>query len=143
MTIGGIVNKKLFAVAPLLIALAGCSTAGAESVPTVTVAGPTVTVAAAEPSPAVTEKNGAEQIDDVFLESLYKNQPALKYADGASLISVGKSFCDLYDHGATGSDINSFILKAAGVAYTVPQLVAVHGAAVGAYCPQYISKIGS
>ncbi|MFK0072695.1 DUF732 domain-containing protein [Arthrobacter woluwensis] len=136
-------NKKLFAAAPLLLVLVGCSAPAVESAPTVTVAGPTVTVAAESPSPAVTAKARAEQIDDIYLSTLRKEQPALKAADGADLISIGKGFCDFYDHGATGSDINSYILKAAGWGYTVPQLVAVHGAAVGAYCPKYISKMGS
>lgn len=138
MTTGGIVNKKLVAVAPLLLALAGCSAAGAEPAPTVT-----VTVAAEAPTPAETEKTRAEQIDDIYLGSLYKSDSGLKAFDRAELVKFGKRFCDVYDTGGTSSDINRIILKAAGVIYTARQMVTIHGAAVGAYCPEHISKIGS
>jgi hypothetical protein len=58
------------------------------------------------------------------------------------MITIGQGFCKMYDGGAKGSDVNSYILSAAGVAYTVPQLVAMHGSAVGAFCPQYSDKVG-
>jgi hypothetical protein len=58
------------------------------------------------------------------------------------MITIGQGFCKMYDGGATGTDVNNYILKAAGWAYTVPQLVSMHGAAVGAFCSQYIDEMG-
>jgi len=43
-------KTKLITALPALLALAGCSAAGAQSTPTVTVAGPTVTVTAGPPT---------------------------------------------------------------------------------------------
>jgi hypothetical protein len=48
----------------------------------------------------------------------------------------------MYNGGATSSDVNAYILKGAGWAYTVPQLLAMHGSALGAFCPEHIDKLG-
>lgn len=90
-------------------------------------------------TPAVSRE---EQVTRVYLERIRTSQPALAATPDEDLVTIGQGFCTMYDGGAVGADINDYILKAAGVAYTVHQLVDVHGAAVGAYCPEHTDKIG-
>ncbi|WP_426979240.1 DUF732 domain-containing protein [Pseudarthrobacter sp. O4] len=97
---------------------------------------------AASPGKATANTTREDQVKAVYLESLRTSQPGLKAEPDASLITIAQGFCKMYDGGATSAHVNSFILKGAGWAYTVPQLVAMHGAGVGAFCPQYIDKIG-
>jgi hypothetical protein len=140
-------NKILVLLASAALLLAGCSSGPATAGPAASI---TTERATASPSatsaPTVTVTKAAtrdEQIKEIYLENIYDSEPALRAAgDGDSLVSIGQSFCDMYDGGAKGSDINDFILKGAGWAYTVRQLVAVHGSAVGAYCPEHIDKMG-
>ena len=131
-----------------VLALSGCSGAAAESAaPSGSAsAAPTTATATPKPSPTVTATKKAatreEQVKEIYLDAIHKAHPALKSANADDdLVSIGQGFCKMYDGGAVGADINKFILTAAGWAYTVPQLVAVHGAAVGAYCPQHESKM--
>lgn len=79
----------------------------------------------------------------IYLEKIREAQPALEATPDEDLITIGEGFCKMYDGGAVGADINDYILTAAGVAYTVQQLVSMHGAAVGAFCPKHIDKMGS
>ena len=128
--------------------MAGCSSQPPAAGPAATTPASLATTAAtqsATPKPTPTVAKAAtreEQIKEIYLEAIYKSEPALRAAGaGDDLVSIGQGFCDMYDGGAKGSDINNYILTAAGWAYTVKQLVAVHGAAVGAYCPKYIDRM--
>jgi hypothetical protein len=146
-THGGIMNKSLALLALPALLLTGCasgpSTTEAASAATVM---PAAATQPATPKPTPTPTKTAtreEQMKEIYLEGIYKSEPALRAAAaGADLVDVGQGFCKMYDGGAKGSDINKYILTAAGWAYTVNQLVAVHGAAVGVYCPKYIDKMG-
>lgn len=99
----------------------------------------------ASTSPSSDELFGASSaaVDDVFIDQITGAQPTLNYKDIEGMITIGKSFCTMYDNGATSSRINEFILGVAGVAYTVPELVAMHGAGVGAFCPEHVGKVGA
>lgn len=140
-------NKSLVLLALPAFLLAGCSSEPttaepvASAAPVVATASPSATL---KPTPKPTKTaTGEEQVKEIYLESLYKSEPGLRAAGaGDDLVSIGQGFCDMYDGGAKGSDINAFILKGAGWAYTVRQLVAVHGSAVGAFCPEHIDKMG-
>lgn len=150
--LGDHMNRSLVLLAVPALLLTGCSSAAEGSQPSVSAAAVTTqsATATASPTPKATATASAsasattrdQQVNKIYLESLYKSDAALRSADGADLISIGKSFCDMYDGGAKGSDINNYILTAAGWAYTVKQLVAVHGSAVGAFCPEHIEKMG-
>ena len=96
-------------------------------------------------SPSIDELFGASSDfeDAVFIGQITKAHPGLQYEDAEGMITIGKSFCTMYDNGATTSRINEFILGVAGVAYTMPQLVAMHGTGVGAFCPEHLSKLGA
>lgn len=147
MNLGEHMKKSLALLSLPALLLTACSTGSATAEP---VASAATTTAAASPSttPKPTPKptktaTRDEQIKEIYLESIYKSEPGLRAAGaGDDLVSIGQGFCDMYDGGAKGSDINDYILTAAGWAYTVKQLVAVHGSAVGAYCPEHIEKMG-
>ncbi|MCW3768898.1 DUF732 domain-containing protein [Paenarthrobacter sp. PAE-2] len=130
-----------------VLALSGCSGASTQSSEFSTAPPAATVTATSKPSTssaAATKKASTreEMVRDIYLEAIYESEPALKSAGaGEDLVSIGQGFCDMYDGGAVGTDINNYILTAAGWAYTVPQLVAVHGAAVGAYCPQHEDKM--
>ena len=49
--------------------------------------------------------------------------------------------CTFYDNGAISSEVNNFLLTAAGVTYTAAEFAAMHGAAVAAFCPEHMSKL--
>lgn len=118
--------------------LAGCTApaiVAESSAPVPTAAPPTI-------APAVETKPRSEQIDDIYVDSLQEDHPGLTVAEPADLIDIGKGFCTMYDGGATSSDVNSYILTASGFAYTVKELVSMHGGAVGAYCPEHLDKLG-
>ena len=142
--LGGSMNKFWALLALPALLLTGCSSGPAVAEPSVSVqqAAPSPS---AKPTPTPTATKAAtreDQIKELYLENIYDSEPALRAAnDGESLVSIGQGFCDMYDGGAKGSDINDFILKGAGWAYTVRQLVSVHGSAVGAYCPEHIEKM--
>ncbi|WP_298590287.1 DUF732 domain-containing protein [uncultured Kocuria sp.] len=139
----------LAAVAAVLV-LSGCA---AEQEQPATEASPTPTATTAslkssttKPAPKTTKAEPAlsrdEQIEQVFLGSVRDEYPELQFSEDGDLVSVGEGLCQLYDGGAKTSDVNDFILTAAGVEYTLNELVAMHGAAVGAFCPEHIDKLG-
>lgn len=64
-------------------------------------------------------------------------------APDGGLITIGEGVCTFYDNGATSTDVNDFLLTAAGVTYTVAEFAAMHGAAVGAFCPEHLGKLGA
>ncbi|MDP9999071.1 DUF732 domain-containing protein [Pseudarthrobacter sulfonivorans] len=142
-------NKSLALLALPALLLTGCASgpAAAEPAPSAAavtpMASPSVTPTRT-PTPTVTKAaTREEQVKKIYLEGIYEAEPALRAAGaGEDLMSIGQGFCDMYDGGAKGSDINNYILTAAGWAYTVNQLVAVHGSAVGAYCPEHVEKMG-
>jgi hypothetical protein len=139
-------NKSLALIAALpALLLTGCASGPAttEAASTATVT-PAAATQSATPKPTPTTTKTAtreEQMKEIYLEGIYKSEPALRAA-GADLVDIGQGFCKMYDGGAKGSDINKYILTAAGWAYTVGQLASVHGAAVGVYCPEHIDKMG-
>lgn len=118
--------------------MAGCSAPTAES----STPAPTTSAAPATSSPSAETKTREEQVDDIYVNTLQENNPGLTVAQPADLISIGKGFCTTYDGGATSSDVKSYILTAAGLAYTVKEPISMHGGAVGAYCPEHIDKLG-
>lgn len=146
-------NKSLALLALPALLLTGCASgapmAGPATGSAATTAAPsTITTPKPTPTPTPTpttkKLTREEQVNEIYLDNVYKSEPALRAADaGEDLISIGQGFCKMYDGGAKGSDVNDFILTAAGWAYTVKQLVAVHGSAVGAFCPEHIEKIGT
>jgi PBP1b-binding outer membrane lipoprotein LpoB len=138
-------KKILVPVTLAALVLAGCSSTASVSAQQKTTSTPSPSTMSASPSPTPSATTAApsraEQIQEVFLESVRNAQPGLTSAADEDLVAIGKGFCEMYDGGAVGSDINNYILKAAGVAYTAQQLVAVHGAAVGAFCPEHEARI--
>ncbi|GGH94701.1 DUF732 domain-containing protein [Arthrobacter liuii] len=139
-------NKALALLALPALLLTGCSAAQTAATPqtsTASAASPSVSATPAAAAVAATKAPSREdQVKEIYLNAIYKSEPALRNTGvDNDLVDIGQGFCKMYDGGAMGSDINSFILKAGGVAYTVKQLVAVHGAAVGAYCPQHMDKM--
>ncbi|MBT2538678.1 DUF732 domain-containing protein [Arthrobacter sp. ISL-69] len=141
-------NKSLALLALSALVLTGCSaaTSNPEAAPTATAGNVSPSAASKAPTAAAAATktpSREEQIKKIYLDGIYESEPALRSAGaGEDLVAIGQGFCDMYDGGAKGSDINNYILTAAGWAYTVKQLVAVHGAAVGAYCPEHIEKMG-
>lgn len=140
--------KKIIALLCCAAALTGCAAQAESSRPPSSqqvAAGPSVSSTTASPVSATAATTKAatreDQINAIYLKGVRNDQPALSAAADADLISIGKGLCKLYDGGAKGSDVNHYILTAAGWAYTVPQLVSMHGAAVGAFCPQYLDKM--
>lgn len=93
------------------------------------------------PTPTATAASSQDQVRAIYLDAVRKGQPALQSAADDDLVTIGQGFCKMYAGGAVGSDINNYILTAAGMAYTVPQLISMHGSAVGAFCPEYTSKV--
>lgn len=141
--------KKTIALLCCAAALTGCAAQAESSGPPSSQqapASPSFSSATASPVSATVAATKAatreDQINAIYLKGIRSDQPALSTAADADLISIGKGLCKLYDGGAKGSDVNHYILTAAGWAYTVPQLESMHGAAVGAFCPQYIDKMG-
>jgi len=107
---------------------------------------PTATVAAKTSAAPVVTKAAAsreDQIEAIYLAGAREDQPGLASAEDDGMITIGRGFCKMYDGGATTKDVTNYILKAAGWAYTVPQLTSMLGAAVGALCPQHIDKLGT
>ncbi|WP_168796592.1 DUF732 domain-containing protein [Arthrobacter echini] len=94
------------------------------------------------PPPTVSSLTRDEQIEEVFLDQVRGAQPNLESREGDGMVIIAEAFCTGYDNGATSNEINDFILEAAGDAYTVMELVTIHGAAVGAFCPEHIDKLG-
>ena len=131
-------NTFRISLAVAALMMAGCSAPTAES----STPAPTTSAAPATSSPAAETKTREEQVDDTYVNTLQEDNPGLTVAQPADLISIGKGFCTMYDGGATSSDVNSYILTAAGLAYTVKELISMHGGAVGAYCPEHIDKLG-
>jgi hypothetical protein len=95
-----------------------------------------------EPGATPTVASREDQIRDIYLDNILDEQPGLEDVPGEDLVTMGQGFCQMYDGGAVGADVNEYILTAAGVAFTVHELVAVHGAAVGAFCPEHLDKMG-
>ncbi len=125
------------------MALAALTLSGCTAPETVTVSPALAsTTAPATTKPAIETKPMSEQIDDVYVSMLLEENPGLAVAEPEDLIAIGKSFCTMYDGGATSSDVNSFILTAAGPGYTLKELVSMHGGAVGAYCQEHLDKLG-
>ena len=141
-------NKRIVVLTLSALLMTGCAAQGEGSAPSSSQApaSPSVSSATASPvSAAVATTKAAtrqDQVNAIYLKGVRGDQPGLNAAADADLISIGQDLCKMYDGGAKGSDVNHFILTAAGWAYTVPQLVSMHGAAVGAFCPQYIDKMG-
>lgn len=131
-------NTFMISMALASLTLAGCT---APATVAVTPA-PVPTTAPVTSAATVETKSRAEQIDDIYVDSLQEDHPGLTVAEPADLIDIGKGFCTMYDGGATSSDVNSYILTAAGIAYTVKELISMHGGAVGAYCPEHMDKLG-
>lgn len=136
-------NKSIALLALPALLLTGCGSGPATAEPATS---PATTAAVESPTPTPSAEpalSREEQVKEIYLESIYEANPGLRGAGaGDDLVSIGQGFCQMYDGGAMGSDINDYILTAAGWAYTVPQLTAVHGAAVGAYCPEHEDKMG-
>lgn len=143
-------NKSLALLALSALLLTGCSVAAQSTASATGVAtestSPSSPASSASPTPAMATKQATrdEQITAIYLEGVRKDQAGLKAAADADPVTIGQGFCKMYDGGAKGSDINQYVLKAAaGVDYTVPLPVSIHGSAVGAFCPRYIDKMGS
>jgi hypothetical protein len=142
------------AMAALLLTGCGSGTSSQTAAP----ATPGLTTTSATPSPEPTATSAVDsqedQVQDLYLDSIRDEQPALMEESDEDLVTMGQGFCDMYDGGAVGADIHDFILSVAdadindfmlleaGAAFTVHELVAVHEAAVGAYCPQHTDKMG-
>lgn len=126
------------------ILLTGCASAASTAAPSASEPIPSVSSAKASAAPVITKAAASreDQVKAIYLASVRKDQPGLVSAEDAGMITIGQGFCKMYEGGAKGSDVNAYILKAAGWAYTVPQLVSMHGSAVGAFCPDYIDKMG-
>ena len=126
------------------ILLTGCASGASTASPSAIA--PTPSTSSAKPSvtPTATEAAASreDKIKALYLAGVRDGQPGLASAGDDDMITIGQGFCKMYEGGATGSDVNNYILKAAGWAYTVPQLVSMHGAAVGAFCSQYIDEMG-
>jgi hypothetical protein len=130
------------AVAALMLAACGSGTTSqtgtsSSPAPTTVSASPST-----EPGATPTVASREDQIRDIYLDNILDEQPGLEDVPGEDLVTMGQGFCQMYDGGAVGADINEYILTAAGVAFTVHELVAVHGAAVGAFCPEHLDKMG-
>ncbi|WP_160664085.1 DUF732 domain-containing protein [Pseudarthrobacter sp. ATCC 49987] len=130
------------------VLMTGCAAQSADSAPSSSPAPASPSSSSPPASPVSSTVASAksfsrqDQINAIYLKGIRSDQPALGVAADADLISIGQGLCKLYEGGAKGTDVNHYILTAAGWAYTVPQLVSMHGAAVGAFCPQYIDKMG-
>ncbi|MCQ1999544.1 DUF732 domain-containing protein [Arthrobacter zhaoxinii] len=79
----------------------------------------------------------------VYLAQLRKAHASLLTAPDDGLIGIGEGVCTFYDNGATSAEVNDFLLIGAGVAYTVTEFAAMHGAAVAAFCPEYMAQLSS
>ncbi|WP_422390189.1 DUF732 domain-containing protein [Arthrobacter sp. N1] len=106
---------------------------------------PSPTPEAVSTTPSSDELFGASspEIDAVFIDQLVGSEPTLGLKDSAGVIVIGKSFCQIYDNGGSSSDVSDLILQGAGFENTLPELVSIHGAGVGAYCPEHIGKLGT
>jgi hypothetical protein len=125
------------------MALAALTLAGCSAPETVAVSPAAVSTSVpASIKPAVETKSISEQIDDVYVSMLQEDNPGLAVAEPEDMIAIGKAFCTMYDGGATSSDINNYILTAAGPGYTLKELISMHGGAVGAYCQEHLDKLG-
>jgi hypothetical protein len=135
--------KTSLPVAVAALMLAGCGS-GSSHTPSSSTQAPVTTTATASPPPSVTPADSrADQIKAIYLDNIRDEQPALMDVPGDDLVTMGRGFCSMYDGGAVGADINEYILEEGDVGFTVEELVAVHGAAVGAFCPRHIDKMGS
>lgn len=138
------------ACAVLLVSLAGCS--GNEEAPTAQqpaspAPAPTVTVTvtpSSSPTPTATATSSPlTAYQEVYLSQLRKSHPNLITAPDDGLINIGEGICTIYDTGATSTEVNDFLLISAGVAYSVAEFASIHGAAVAAFCPEYMDKLGA
>lgn len=139
----------LAAVAAVLV-LSGCATeqdqpaTEASPTPTATTASPKSSTT--KPAPKTTKAEPAisrdDQIEQVYLGSVREEYPELQFSEDDDLVAIGEGFCQFYDGGAKSSDVNDFILTATGVEYTLNELIVMHGAAVGAFCPEHMDKLG-
>lgn len=129
-----------------LLAVSACSTPAANQQATVTVtssAAPSSSAAPTAEAPAgITESPEGVDMDEVaFIRGLRNSEENFDPADDDALMNIGRSFCEMYDNGATSEDINSLILTVMGPKYTLRQLTAVHGYGVGAFCQEHIGKL--
>lgn len=135
--------KASLPVAVAALMLAGCGS-GPSHTPSSSTQAPVTTTATPSPPPSVTPADSrANQIKAIYLDNIRDEQPALMDVPADDLVTMGRGFCSMYDGGAVGADINEYILEEGGVGFTVEELVAVHEAAVGAFCPRHIDKMGS
>lgn len=137
-------KTPLVPLAMALLLLSGCGSGASSQTATSTAPGATQT--SATPTPGHTATTAVDprerRIHDLYLDSIRDEQPALMDVPYEDLVTMGQGFCDMYDGGAVGADVNDFILMAGGVGFTVQELEAVHGAAVGALCPEHTDKVG-
>lgn len=86
--------------------------------------------------------------DEKFLAALQEAHPSMKSTDTSGQLTIGKSFCDVFDNGVASGKVNEavslsddLVTLPSGIAFTHEELKSIRRIGVTTFCPQHLPLV--
>lgn len=86
--------------------------------------------------------------DEKFLAALQAAHPSMKSTDTSGQLTIGKSFCDVFDNGVANGKVNEavslsedLVTLPSGIAFTHEELQSIRRIGVTTFCPQHLPLV--